>query len=497
MKPRILACSTAAFLTLLGCQNNWQGGMMGSDPHEGVGPPKPDISEVEPEPEPAILPNTYVAAGELAQSRGDLVTAVSMYRKAIAVSKECMDAHNRLGLLLCRLGQHGQAEESFRRAVELAPDKAHLHNNLAYSLILQRKWKEAEAQLNQAVEIQPDFARARINLGVVLARTGRYEEAMKQFLLVLPPPSAHYNLGVMYEMNRQFELASACFSQALALNPNLTPAREGLKRMAAQLDAKAVARDDARLAQASDGAEEASSGATTLPMGEADLAKTVIKERPAPKSPSVDEAVEVEAPNPAEQANAVLEPTPIEIPAVPEVSQEAAPRERRAPTLEAPVEPSKPLVPMHPSPAKAAPAKKPKLQAKAEKRSATTRPVCKTEPRAEPSRVPAATAARMSAKPRGKAQQPTADATAKTVAGLVGIASTWWSGKKAESVRARLGDQFTQEHSEPAQMRSAEAPPLLLPDEGFNSAEATAARRGRAPSKNARYLSNETNDPIR
>lgn len=230
MKTHFLVFCGIALVATLGCQGQ---GQMSSSGHKlKAADQAPPESEVELEPEPKILPKTYVAAGRLAEGRGDLILATSMYRKAIAISPAYADAYNRLGLVYAQLGYFRQAEESLKTAVRLDPEQAYMRNNLAYCYILQRRWQEAETELRRALEVEPEFARARVNLGMVLARTDRFDQAMVEFQRVLPPATAHYNLGLMYEFSRQYDLARASFAEALALNPRMSAARDGLLRMA-------------------------------------------------------------------------------------------------------------------------------------------------------------------------------------------------------------------------------------------------------------------------
>ncbi len=230
MRALFLGLCAVALLGAGGCHDAWQDGKLGTDRHGRIGATSPDVDEIASDPQ--ILPQTYLAAGRLAESRGDLILAASMYSKAAALDQDCVDAHARLGLALVRMGRYKQAEEALLTAVELAPEKAYLRNNLAFAYLQQQRWPQAETALREALELQPTFARARVNLGMVLARTGQYPEAMEQFLQVLPPASAHYNLGLIHELNCRHDLAQASFTQALTLDPHMAPAREGLKRIA-------------------------------------------------------------------------------------------------------------------------------------------------------------------------------------------------------------------------------------------------------------------------
>lgn len=319
MKRQLMTCCAGALLLLMGCQDAWTQGMMGKQDHAGTKAAEPDPSQIEPEPEPKILPSTYVAAGQLAEGRGDMAMAITMYRKAVAVGKDHVVAYNKLGLALTKIGRHKQAEGVFQSAVQVGPDKPFLHNNLAYAYIAQRQWDKAEEALNTALKLQPDFSRARVNLGLVMARTGRYDQAMKQFLLVLPPASAHYNLGLMYETNRRYELASQAFSQALALDPNLGPAKAALKRVEGTMNLQAFETPDTALAkeesqpdtQPDDAA--VSDGEPQLNLPQAETASTVVTETSA-KQQAKDELILIE---PGEEGGAVTEEAPEDL-SVPE-----------------------------------------------------------------------------------------------------------------------------------------------------------------------------------
>ncbi|MBN1347211.1 MAG: tetratricopeptide repeat protein [Phycisphaerae bacterium] len=430
MKPRLLAYCGTALVLILGCQEAWQTGKLGADRHERVGPPMPDLSEVQDQPEPSILPETYLAAGRLAEGRNDLILAVSMYRKAAALNQDSVDARNRLGLVLTRLGHLKLATESLAAAVEIAPDQPYLRNNLAYSYIMQRRWKEAETELNVALELQPEFARARVNLGLVLARTGRYDDALKQFLLVLPASSAHYNLGLMYEMNRRYELASAAFSQALALDPQMGPAKIGLDRLSRRLPDKHADQDAVGVAQANK---------------KLDLAQ------PEPAADSPREQVEADEPTEALKASAEAPSLAEAEPATailiePAKKSRLVEEEAVGPPLMSPSEidlaTSKPAQRIS-----AEPARTERVSIPAPPLAATSRPV-PNDLLAEPIEA-------------GMAQK----AGVKTLARMVSEAARWWSGQEGQDVSGRLSRQFSSPSTGgQTATASLEGPPLVLPN---------------------------------
>jgi len=195
--------------------------------------PPPDAPEVKPAPEPKIRPVTHYAAARLFEQHRQYAQAIEQYRRAIALNHAYVQAYNRLGMLLDRLGRFEQADMQFKRALQVQPDNPQLRNNLGFSYLLQRRWADAETELRKAVELQPDFARARTNLGVVLAYRGRYREALEEFRKVMPEAHALYNLGLVLQDQQRYEEAAATFTRVLELDERFAAARIQLDRLAA------------------------------------------------------------------------------------------------------------------------------------------------------------------------------------------------------------------------------------------------------------------------
>ena len=88
-----------------------------------------------------VLPETSAVKGivSLAKSRegaalmeaGDLPSALTVMREAVALTPDSAEAHNDLGVALASLGSVAEAREHFRRAVELAPEFTEARQNLA------------------------------------------------------------------------------------------------------------------------------------------------------------------------------------------------------------------------------------------------------------------------------------------------------------------------------------------------------------------------------
>lgn len=184
---------------------------------------------------PLILPDTFLAAGQLHEASGMIGAAIVQYRKAIAVNHGFVGAYHRLALALSALGEHEEAARTFRRAVMLLPESAVLQNNLGYELMVLRRWTEAEPCFRRAIELEHDFARPYVNRGMVLSRLGRFEEAFECFLAVLPEADAYYNLGLMYRGQRRYTDAADAFHRVLTLNPGFVAAMTQLEQIEPEL----------------------------------------------------------------------------------------------------------------------------------------------------------------------------------------------------------------------------------------------------------------------
>jgi Tfp pilus assembly protein PilF len=180
---------------------------------------------------PRILPETYYAAGRVAEQQGALEQAIEHYRKAIAVNHQYTAAYARLGLMLSVTAQHGKAVEAFEKAVEFKTNSAILRNNLGFELLYVERWDDAERHLRKAVQLDPKLAHAHINLGILLGRTNRYDEALTSFLAVLPEADAHYNLGLLHRAQGRHTDAADSFRHVLRVSPRFTAAKTQLAQV--------------------------------------------------------------------------------------------------------------------------------------------------------------------------------------------------------------------------------------------------------------------------
>ena len=184
---------------------------------------------------PDIQSDTYMAAGRLHETQGRLTKAAAQYRLAVQARPDDVEAHNRLGLVLCQMRQFKEADAELSKAIKLAPDQTHLHNNLGFSYLVQARWAEAEQQFAKALELNPAFARAHVNMAMVLAQQEKFDESLRHFQVVVPLEDAWFNLGLMYQSKSLQADAARAFKTSLKLNPKMLAAQQCLDKLPADV----------------------------------------------------------------------------------------------------------------------------------------------------------------------------------------------------------------------------------------------------------------------
>ncbi len=186
-------------------------------------------------PEPKLLPITHFTSAQLQESAGAYEGAINQYRMAIALSHDFVDAYERLGILLDRLGRYVEADDVWNRAVAAGPNNASLRNNQGFHYMVQRHYEEAALAFDEALRIDPSFDRARMNLGIAEIHQGRFDDGLTLFREVLSEADAQYNVGIVLRQKGMDRRAADAFALALEANPRMNSARLQLSQLEAVL----------------------------------------------------------------------------------------------------------------------------------------------------------------------------------------------------------------------------------------------------------------------
>ena len=151
---------------------------------------------------PDHVARDWVAVGDAFRFADRCPQAVRAYRQASAEDPSDPDGHALAGVCLLRMGQRAEAEQSLSEALRLDPRYTRPRVFLARLLFEDGRMEEAVKHLRVLAERYPEQVDPRILLGQAYLRLGRPRDAETRF------------------------------SEALALDPESTAAREGLAEAA-------------------------------------------------------------------------------------------------------------------------------------------------------------------------------------------------------------------------------------------------------------------------
>lgn len=136
--------------------------------------------------------------------QGEMEAARVAYRQAIKNGDRIADAYCNLGILESQNNSIA-AIDCFTRSLKAAPRHFQSHYNLANLYSEEKNFALAKLHYQIAIQIVPDFPNAHYNLGLVLALMKEYQEAIEALKLFkkLAPPHELGNTNELIEsLNR-------------------------------------------------------------------------------------------------------------------------------------------------------------------------------------------------------------------------------------------------------------------------------------------------------
>ena len=203
----LAACGALAVLaTLAGCA-------------AGTGAPASDGASglVTPSDEPDVRRRARIRL-ELASNyfeMGQTAVALDEVKQALNTDPTYADAFNLRGLILMRMNDFAQAEDSFRRALALRAGDPNLLHNYGWLLCQQQKYANADQQFAQALASPSYTARGKTLMarGLCQSGAGQFAEAeqslLKAYELDAANPVVGYHLAAL--QFRRGELTRAQF----------------------------------------------------------------------------------------------------------------------------------------------------------------------------------------------------------------------------------------------------------------------------------------------
>ena len=139
----------------------------------------------------ADRPDSTVAqhfVGVIHYQRGSLAEALPLLEHSVAQNRTEPEYRNNLGLALLAADREDEAIAQYRAAIALKEDHAVAWNNLGIALQAKNETRLAIDAFRRALALKSDFARARWNLALALLLDGRFEEGWREYEIRLELP---------------------------------------------------------------------------------------------------------------------------------------------------------------------------------------------------------------------------------------------------------------------------------------------------------------------
>ncbi|GAC1473347.1 MAG: hypothetical protein NVSMB9_21820 [Isosphaeraceae bacterium] len=221
--------------------------------------------------------NVHMELAKAYEAQAENEAAYAEYQKAADVSKQQGNfrrdtrigstqvamAHRKMAGALDRMGRFAQSESHYSQALKLAPDDPKVWNDVGYSYYLQNRWNDAEGALRTADSLDPNNPRILTNLGLTLAAVGKEKEALAALSRAGGPAAGHANLGFILAAKGQTEQSRKHYQSALALQPQLAPARQAMVK----IDRSSARKPSATLVQSEPDVSKQEYGQAKKPLG--------------------------------------------------------------------------------------------------------------------------------------------------------------------------------------------------------------------------------------
>jgi Tfp pilus assembly protein PilF len=172
-----------------------------------------------------LSPQLYIGMAEMSSRGGNVDQARQLYQKALAMDPKHLDALLGAAHMEDREGNLDVALMLYQRAAAAHPYNPTVFNDLGLCLARRGQLPEAERALAQAAQLEPAKPLYRNNLAKVQVELNRLDSAVANLAAVYQAPVVNYNMGALLrERGRNIE-AEQYLTRALAIDPQMQPAR--------------------------------------------------------------------------------------------------------------------------------------------------------------------------------------------------------------------------------------------------------------------------------
>lgn len=182
--------------------------------------------------DPTNVQALFLLSCSIQEHEGREAEALETLDRAIALEPEAAFLQAQRAILLCRLKRLKEAHTAAEAAMALDPEDATAIAAKGLAYLRESRWREAEEWARKALAVEADDALAQNVLTQALLWQDRREESEGDITarLARDPENAftHFNAGYAALKRNDHKQAETHFLEALRLDPEFEPAREGL-----------------------------------------------------------------------------------------------------------------------------------------------------------------------------------------------------------------------------------------------------------------------------
>ena len=182
-----------------------------------------------------IAPNTlnlFLNLGNLvARNSSRLEEADSLYRQAIAMRSDYIQAYINRGDVLLRMNRTKEALDIYHEALKIDSNNADIHYNLAVVALEQQRPQEGLHYLNKALQLEPNHPESLLNSAILIQELGlsNLKPLATQRLLKLKEiqpdnERVYFNLAMISTDENNIVEAEMWFNKAIKLKPEFRSA---------------------------------------------------------------------------------------------------------------------------------------------------------------------------------------------------------------------------------------------------------------------------------
>ena len=167
----------------------------------------------------------------MAKDPGRLEEADQLYRQAIAMRTDYVQAYINRGDVLIKMGKANQAYQVYEEALKFEPENPDLHYNLGVVLIELGRPEKALQMFNNALGVDPEHLQSLMNSAILMQESGQAQvrpvafERLHKVLERQPENDrAYFNLGMLSMDVGQLAKAEIWFKKAIELRPDFRSA---------------------------------------------------------------------------------------------------------------------------------------------------------------------------------------------------------------------------------------------------------------------------------